>query len=103
MCNIIVRTFVVFTAISAGLRSGNPINAMQTFAGFDFIDGMDELVIDGIDFDFDELADANIERADDTKMFIVRVSVYTATPLIIVGFLYITIVNVCYAFCTTGA
>lgn len=33
MCNIIVRVIVVFTAISVGLRSGNPINAIQVCNG----------------------------------------------------------------------
>jgi hypothetical protein len=103
MCNVIVRTFVVFTAISVGLRSGNPINAIQTFAGFDFIDGMDELVIDGIDYDFDELANAEVEKADNTKIMVVRLAIYITTPLIIAGFFYVTIVNKCYAFCTEGA
>jgi hypothetical protein len=102
MLNIIVRTFVVFTAISVGLRSGNPINAIQTFAGFDFIDSMDELVIDAIDFDFDELVNTKVDKANSTKIMIVRLTIYITTPLIIAGFLAITVFNQCLAFCDTG-
>lgn len=103
MFNIIVRTFVVFTAISVGLRSGNPINAIQTFAGFSFIDSMDEVVIDGIDFDFDELAKADIVEANSAKILFVRLAIYISTPFIIAGFVYITFINNnCYAFCDSS-
>jgi hypothetical protein len=33
MVNIIVNFIVIFTGFSVGLRSGNPVNAVQTFAG----------------------------------------------------------------------
>lgn len=50
----IVNVIVSMTAISVGLRSGNAISAIQTFAGFDFISGLDEMVIESLDIDYDE-------------------------------------------------
>lgn len=50
----IVNVIVSMTAISAGLRAGNAIGAIQTFAGFDFISGLDEMVIGSLDIDYDE-------------------------------------------------
>lgn len=78
------------------------INFSQTFAGFDFIDSMDELVIDSLDLDYEALSDAkNIVKHNDTKMLLVRLGVYITTPIIMGCFLYITAVNDCYAFCGT--
>lgn len=100
MINILVNVIVVFTAISVGLRSGNPINAIQTFAGFDFINSMDEMVIESIDIDMKELQGDELEYGDSNKILFVRVTIYILTPSIIAFFIYITVTNSCLAFCT---
>eukprot|EP00428_Durinskia_dybowskii_P065680 CAMPEP_0170373356 /NCGR_PEP_ID=MMETSP0117_2-20130122/10027_1 /TAXON_ID=400756 /ORGANISM="Durinskia baltica, Strain CSIRO CS-38" /LENGTH=314 /DNA_ID=CAMNT_0010628245 /DNA_START=25 /DNA_END=966 /DNA_ORIENTATION=+ len=51
LINTVIDAIVKGTAISVGLRSQNPINAIQTFVGFDFISSMDEVIIESIQVD----------------------------------------------------
>lgn len=59
--NLVIRMTVFTTAISIGLRSGNAINAIQTFTGFDLIDAMDKLFIDNFYLSIQSLVENFIE------------------------------------------
>lgn len=127
----IVNVIVSMTAISVGLRSGNVISAIQTFAGFDFISGLDELVIDSLDIDYDEYMAQEMtfygyhyhsrkskvtdeeaiitekqvndaNRWNGYKIWCTKIILYASVPLIVVGFLYITAIDTCFQFCATG-
>jgi len=104
LINITVDAIVKATAISVGLRSSNPISAIQTFVGFDFISQMDEVIIDSVDVDMKALtslgnATPNWNNSKRGKMQRVRISLYVLVPLIVGFFSYTTIYNVCYVFC----
>jgi len=97
MVNIIVNIIVVFSALSIGLRSDDPINAIQTFVGFDFINNLDEGIIATINVDL--MAHATRSNNVSTKMLTVRLTVYILTVFILAGAFYLTLFNECYIFC----
>lgn len=101
MANTIIHVVVIFTAVSIGLRSGNPINAIQTFAGFDFIDQLDELVIESIEIDAETLAETK-DIGISNKILTIRLTIYIFTPMVVIGIAYLTIINECYIFCSNG-
>ena len=104
LINIAVDAVVKATAISVGLRSSNPISAIQTFVGFEFISQMDEAIIESVDVDMLALtslgnATPNWNNSKRGKMQRVRISLYILVPFIVGFFSYTTIYNVCYMFC----
>ena len=104
LINTVVDAIVKATAISVGLRSSNPISAIQTFVGFDFISQMDEVIIDSVEVDMLALtslgnATPNWNQSKRAKMTRVRVSLYVLIPCIVGFYAYTTIYNVCYVFC----
>ena len=104
LVNIVIDAIVKATAISVGLRSSNPINAIQTFVGFDFISQMDEVIIASIQVDMKALtslgnATPNWNQSKRAKMTRVRVALYVLIPAIVGFFTYTTAYNVCYVFC----
>lgn len=99
MVNIIVNIIVVFSALSIGLRSQDPINAIQTFVGFDFINSMDEGIISFVNVDL--LAPAARVHASTNKMTFVRITVYVSTVIILASSFYLTITNQCLLFCNS--
>lgn len=104
LINIVVDAVVKATAISVGLRSANPINAIQTFVGFEFISEMDEIIIASVDVDMLALtslgnATPNWNQSKRAKMTRVRVALYVLVPSIVIFWGYTTIYNVCYLFC----
>lgn len=98
MVNIIVNIIVVFSALSIGLRSEDPINAIQTFVGFDFINNMDESIIAYVNVDL--MAHTKRINPHTTKTMIVRAIVYTATLFVLGATFYLTISNKCVIFCS---
>eukprot|EP01035_Chromulina_nebulosa_P018696 gene18696-24453_t len=100
LVNNMVNIIVVFSAISVGLRSGNAVSAIQTFAGFDFVNQLDEAVMACTEVDY--LAATSTVHSDGKKRKIltVRILTYILTPLIILAFLYITVTNACVVFCS---
>lgn len=100
MVNIVVNIVVVFSALSIGLRSEDPINAIQTFVGFDFVNCMDEAIISTIDVDL--MAETTRVKKDNGKMLFVRISVYICTALILGSTFYLTVYSRCYLFCNEG-
>lgn len=104
LINIFIDAIVKATAISVGLRSSNPISAIQTFVGFDFISQMDEVIIDSIEVDMKAMtsmgnATPNWNQSKRAKMTRVRISLYIIIPAIVGFFTYTTAYNVCYVFC----
>jgi hypothetical protein len=104
LVNIIIDAIVKATAISVGLRSSNPISAIQTFVGFDFISNMDEVIIETIDIDMKAAtslgnATPDWNQSKRSKMTRVRVTLYILIPAIVGFFSYTTAYNVCYVFC----
>jgi len=104
LMNIVVDAIVKATAISVGMRSGNPINAIQTFVGFEFISEMDEMLIESVEIDMLALTSLgnctpNWNQSKKGKMLRVRLATYFIIPSIVIVFGYITIVNACYIFC----
>jgi len=104
LMNIVVDAIVKATAISVGMRSGNPINAIQTFVGFEFIGEMDELVIESVEIDMLALTSLgnctpNWNKTKKGKMLRVRIALYLIVPAIVIVFGYLTIVDDCYIFC----
>jgi hypothetical protein len=104
LINIVIDAIVKATAISVGLRSDNPISAIQTFVGFDFISSMDEVIIASVQVDMKALtslgnATPNWNQSKRAKMTRVRVSLYILIPAIVGFFTYTTAYNVCYVFC----
>ena len=99
--NIAVQTIVVCTALSIGCRSGNCINAIQTFSGFDFISMMDEAVINTVKFD--PYSDFQVihrkSGKTDKKKGLIRAFIYVFVPSFILFTGYITFTNACYVFC----
>ena len=98
MVNIIVNIIVVFSALSIGLRSQDPINAIQTFVGFDFVNNMDECIIKYVNVDL--MAHETRVNKVDVKKAVVRVCVYLATLTVLCGAFYVTISNKCFLFCS---
>lgn len=104
LVNIVVDAIVKATAISVGMRSGNPINAIQTFVGFEFISEMDELLIESVEVDMLALTSLgncspNWNQSKKGKMLRVRLATYFIIPSVVIVFGYITIANTCYIFC----
>jgi hypothetical protein len=97
--NIIINTIVVFTGFSVGLRSGNAINAVQTFAGFSFIGDMDEQVMRLFEVDLSALTYHKEGPGKQRKILAIRVGVYIIVPLLAIAFVYMTVVNECVWFC----
>jgi hypothetical protein len=97
--NIGVDFMVMFTGFSVGLRSGNPINAVQTFAAFDAIRGLDEIIIEHYDPDLESLVSHGDSQGKKRKMLFVRIAVYITIPILLALFVLITVTNNCYAFC----
>jgi hypothetical protein len=97
MVNIIVNIIVVFSALSIGLRSADPISAIQTFVGFDFVNNMDEVIISVVRVDL--LAPTTRINSHGHKMLFVRLGVYVCTLLVLFATFYLTIVNECFLFC----
>ena len=97
MVNILINILVVFSALSIGLRSDNPINAIQTFVGFDFVNNMDETILVNVNVDL--LAPTVRVNNGATKMLTVRIGVYVTTIIILAGTTYLTISNDCLLFC----
>lgn len=100
MINILVNIVVVFSALSIGLRSEDPINAIQTFVGFDFVNCMDEAIISTINVDL--MACTTRVKNDSSKMLFVRITVYIGTALILASTFYLTVYTHCYIFCSGG-
>jgi magnesium-transporting ATPase (P-type) len=99
MINILVNFFVVFTGFSVGIRSGNAVNAIQTFAGFSFIAEMDELVIDKFGINMRRVSKHEHTKKDDQKILMIRIVIYVSLPLMLGFFMYVTAKNPCFAFC----
>mmetsp|Transcript_14114 Transcript_14114/g.23487 ORF Transcript_14114/g.23487 Transcript_14114/m.23487 type:complete len:360 (-) Transcript_14114:253-1332(-) len=104
LINTVIDAIVKSTSISVGLRSSNPINAIQTFVGFDFISSMDEVIIESIDIDMSAMtsmgnATPNWNQSKRSKMTRVRITLYIVIPLIVGFFTYTTAYNVCWVFC----
>jgi hypothetical protein len=104
LINIVVAAIVRATAISVGLRSHNPISAIQTFVGFDFISNMDEVIIATVRVDMKAAtsmgnATPNWNQSKRAKMTRVRVALYIIIPCIVGFFAYTTAWNVCWFFC----
>lgn len=97
MLNILVNIIVVFSALSIGLRSQDPINAIQTFVGFDFINNLDEIIISYIDINL--LIHTKRNNKNKEKMLFIRIFIYITTMLILTGSFYLTITNNCLLFC----
>jgi hypothetical protein len=97
MVNIIVNIIVVFSALSIGLRSQDPINAIQTFVGFDFVNSMDEGIISFINVDL--MAPTTRINNHAHKMLVVRLAVYVSTIIVLGCAFYLTISNNCLLFC----
>ena len=101
LANVIVNCVVISTALSVGIRSGNPISAIQTFAGFEFISRLDEALLMVIKFDphaeyyIPSRSEAKIKKA------YVRAILYTVVPSIVIFTVYITFSNTCFAFCSS--
>jgi hypothetical protein len=107
LINIVIDAIVKATAISVGLRSENPISAIQTFVGFDFIGSMDEVIIESIQVDMKAMtslgnATPNWNQSKRAKMTRVRIALYVLIPAIVGFFTYTTAYNVCYVFCNDG-
>ena len=100
MVNILVNIVVVFSALSIGLRSEDPINAIQTFVGFDFVNCMDEAIISTINVDL--MAATTRVKKDNGKMLFVRITVYICTAMILAGTFYLTVYSHCYILCSGG-
>lgn len=100
--NVLVNVIVIFTGFSVGLRSGNAVGAVQTFAGFSFISEMDEMVMDTIEVDLDAKASHVHGKGKQRKILTVRVVLYVLTPMFLVFFMWVTFTNTCLAFCNDG-
>ena len=102
LANIMVNTIVISTALSVGIRSGSPINAIQTFAGFEFISQMDEALMQQMKFD--PYKDYYIPTRPEAKLkkAYVRAVLYVFVPSVTIFSAYITFSNVCLTFCTNN-
>jgi hypothetical protein len=98
--NVAVDFMVMFTGFSVGLRSGNPINAVQTFAAFDAIRGLDEIIIENYDPSLESLVSHGDSKGKQRKMLVVRIAVYLTIPILLILFVSITVTNKCFAFCS---
>jgi predicted metallopeptidase len=99
MVNVIIDFIVVFTGFSVGLRSGNAVNAVQTFAGFSFIAEMDELVIEMFEVNLNALTYHVEGPGKQRKIMGIRLIVYLTVPILLGFFIYVTVANSCFAFC----
>lgn len=97
--NIVVQCITIVTAVSIGLRSGDPISAIQTFAGFEFIAGMDEAFVATVHFDTSQYVAIPSRKDAKFKKAICRVLLYTLIPLLVAGSAYLTLTNRCLAWC----
>lgn len=98
--NVLTNVIVIFTGFSVGLRSGNAVGAVQTFAGFSFISEMDEMVMDTVDVDLDMKVSHIHGKGKERKILTVRIILYVLTPLFLVFFMWVTFTNTCLAFCS---
>lgn len=99
LVDCIINIIVIFTGFSVGLRSGNAIGAVQTFAGFSFIAEMEGMLMDTIDIDLDAMTAHIHGKGNGRKALAVRLVVYILTPIILVFFMYVTFTNTCLVFC----
>lgn len=97
--NILIDFIVIFTGFSVGLRSGNAINAIQTFAGFHFIAEMDEVVLQSFTVDLNAKTSHIHSKGKSDKIMRVRVATYISCPILLCFFMYITTTNTCLLFC----
>lgn len=100
LANVMVNTIVISTALSVGIRSGDPINAIQTFAGFEFISRMDEALMQHMKFD--PYCDYHMPSRPEAKLkkMHVRVILYIFVPVVTIFTTYITFANSCISFCS---
>lgn len=98
MVNILVNITVVFSALSIGLRSQDPISAIQTFVGFDFVNSLDEGIMACVDVDL--LAPTlRVKKPAKNKILTIRIAVYVATLFVLGSTVYLTFSNKCVIFC----
>jgi preprotein translocase subunit SecG len=98
--NTTVDFIVIFSGFSVGLRSGTPVNAIQTFAAFECIRLMDEVIIDTYELDLSaETAPVDTNKTKTFNNLMVRIAVYVIIFVLLVLFLYVTAANPCLAFC----
>jgi hypothetical protein len=95
----ITSCVVISTGVSVGLRSGGPVGALQTFAGFSFIDWIDEEFLNQIHFD--PYSAWNIPTRPEARKqkLVCRIILYTVVPCLAVGTVYVTLRNSCFVFC----
>lgn len=99
LLNAMVNIIVIFTGFSVGLRSETAVGAVQTFAGFQFVSVMDELLMDTIELDLDRKVQHIYGKEKDRKVLTVRLTLYIMTPVLLAFFMWITFTNTCLAFC----
>ena len=99
--NIIVNAIVVSTGVSVGLRSGGPVGAIQTFAGFSFIASVDEEFMARFKFDPYEAWIVPTRKQANKIKLVSRSFMYTLVPVIFLCVLYVTLTNNCIVFCGT--
>lgn len=109
LTDLVINVFVICTSISVGLRSGNGISAIQTFVGFEFISGFDEIIIEKMEPNFyarapNYMDDTDPEQKANRRKRIqrknnVRILIYIIVPCIFAFYVYLTAANPCFVFC----
>lgn len=99
--DIFTGIFLRLTALSVGLRSYNPLYALGTFIGFEFIEEFDEKVMTMVEVDLTKTfvickdSPAQVEK----KLFHLQVATYISMLAFYVLVIYYTVHNQCYLFC----
>jgi hypothetical protein len=97
--NTAVDFIVVFSRFSVGLRSGTPVNAIQTFAAFECLRTLDELIIETYFPDLDvEVGSVDVDKTKQYSNLKVRITVYVIVVILLAVFLYLTAWNICVVF-----
>lgn len=99
LINTVIDVLVISCGLSVGLRSGSPIDAIQTFAGFEFIMNMDEAFINTIQVDLNAPTSRHHREGKKRKILITRITLYVLVPIIFILVGYITFTNICVAQC----